>query len=143
MKWAGAVHRAAAGWIILALDAAKFKGIAAHRKVTMTHKGGRAGWGCWSIYHRIGTEANYNRIRRCYFCEVSLRVGSYTLHRTPSGQGRFYCEQHVGKEHIESEVRMRGKGGRDRVDSTPVFSMVEGDDSRASTASQVRVYLCM
>ncbi|KAF6026827.1 hypothetical protein EB796_014863 [Bugula neritina] len=35
---------------------------------------------------------------RCYFCDIPLHIGSYTIHRTSLGHARFYCDQHVGRE---------------------------------------------
>ncbi|XP_067940101.1 protein-methionine sulfoxide oxidase mical3b-like isoform X3 [Watersipora subatra] len=65
---------------------------------------------------------------KCYYCEVSLHISNYTLHRTPLGQGRFYCDQHVGKER-----RTPTKRSSELIDSRSSSTKFNSDVSASNS----------
>ena len=70
---------------------------------------------------------------RCYYCDASLHVGSYTLHRDNRGQARFYCNQHVGKER-QSLKRADAVDNSSSASSRPTSMLYDSTPSASNSS---------
>jgi len=73
-------------------------------------------------------------LSRCYFCDIPLHIGSYTIHRTSLGHARFYCDQHVGRERSAAAAKRLS----DLPDSRPSSSIMSDDVGGRAGDGQVR-----
>jgi len=73
-------------------------------------------------------------LSRCYFCDIPLHIGSYTIHRTSLGHARFYCDQHVGRERSVAAAKRLS----DLPDSRPSSSIMSDDVGGRAGDGQVR-----
>ena len=76
---------------------------------------------------------------RCYYCDASLHVGSYTLHRDNRGQARFYCNQHVGKERQSLKRGLSDAVDNSSAGSSRPTSMLYDSTPSASNSSHDEV----
>ena len=76
---------------------------------------------------------------RCYYCDASLHVGSYTLHRDNKGQARFYCNPHVGKERQSLKRWLGDAVDNSSTGSSRPTSMLYDSTPSASNSSHDEV----